>query len=213
MERYSLTTIQKLIIGAGLALLGWRLLQEPAIFNPLINFLGAGVVPGTQQALSPDAILKIILACFMVAILAIFIRLFVWRRPLGKTKRAVASAPTPSLVSPRPAKHRLAAVKAFWLRHAANMHRPAMPAWLPRLLRTVISWLRRTGLRLWAIMLVLASQAWLWVEPRIRRFDTWLEVRLNGNEITLALLDVIRRTVSFAKHVWHKAEERLPHSR
>lgn len=83
-----------------------NVLLSRTVSDAIINFCFAGVVPGTNHVLSPDEVLKLVLAalCIVVSILAIMMvrALSIRRRQMKQSSVAAASIESPSKQQAQP---------------------------------------------------------------------------------------------------------------
>jgi hypothetical protein len=236
--RFGLVGWQKAVLWIAFILCIWRFLQVPAIFDALLKFYAAGEIPGTDVVLSPDAALWFVFITSSVGALVLFLRLFVFRRsdayvlqhahnepqpvvslkPVAEPQPVVAAKPSkPKRIGPSPLAAMAGRVRtgiAHGVTAVLAYARPRL-AVAGRALRRIAAALYRLGkkygLRAAAFVALLLVTIWDWAKPHIHRFDTWLEVRLNQNEITSTVIDAGRRGMSLASDLWHRAAEHAEH--
>lgn len=69
-RRFAFSPGQKILLWVSGLLCLWQIIQIPAIFDPILDFYAAGIVPGTSIVLAPDTVLHFLLA-FLVSCITV----------------------------------------------------------------------------------------------------------------------------------------------
>jgi membrane protein implicated in regulation of membrane protease activity len=220
--RFAFTHGQKAILWIGAFLCLWQLMQVPAVVDVMLDFYAAGIVPGTNIVLSPDAVLRLFFAVIFSVALYLFYRKF-GRRPRSQrqpqTYDATAMVDLLSVayrrhVRPPTAKaHIVDRVQAMGGRLAATAPVRAIARTAGGVVRgadriftgigRVTEWLVIQAIVVVAWSVVWIGQLtgialkfmWRHIEPSIRECDRWLERKVHQYQIGVIMVHGIRYVV------------------
>lgn len=189
----------------------WLLLQIPSVANAVFSFIMVGQIPGTDTTLSPDQMMWLLAAVFVVLSALIFRKdlLSLFRRhgdqPKESPEQMVETTPEQLPAAPTKATHtrrtqqlqdKVAATIRLathylrpWAGKAREIARKAITS-LGLWWHVGLSHASRLTVTTYIVVSVLAIASWSWLKPRIERFDHWLDKKLHQNEYTAALLTV-----------------------
>jgi hypothetical protein len=201
---FHFTGLQKAIIWIVALLCVWKIIQVPAVWDSVMQFLGDGEVPITHKTLSPagmvwaaSGVAVLVIALILHKELARLVR-FIRHRPstpveivpvtempvIEETPADEPAAVTPSIAAP---------VWPIVIKQPRKRHLPTLS---PHTKQTLIRAGKRSGVTLahaaiigtaWTgaavhTLAILTGRvlyrAWRHAEPRLRRFDHWLEIRV-----------------------------------
>lgn len=211
-RRFAFTTGQKAILWIGVLLCLWQVLMLPGVFDAILNFYAAGVIPGTEIVLEPDTILRFMFASLFSAVLIVCYRKF-GRRPGLDVRQASLTGKKLQLYASfieavRPVMRvqgklrRLWSICA-WYGNGAVQFLQAGLEWLKPYVSYVVRLLGYLAALAWrgfvnTVIWILAVESalfvwlWRWSEPHIRQFDKWLERRVNANRYGARLVRIVR---------------------
>jgi hypothetical protein len=198
-SRFGLVLWQKAVLWIAALLCVWRFLENPVIFDAILNFYAAGEVPGTDMVLSPDAMLRLVFIVCVAGAVAIFWKLFVF----GLIVRAArALHTTKPAASPAPAVQQLRPVAL-----PAKPVRPAQPSWFRKAGRRVADVVRTSNGRVRQV----TAKTWNTIRPRLAYATTqlWRFIR-QAARFTVRMSRITATFIALiAMQVWDWIEPRF----
>lgn len=208
---------KKFIIWFGLALALWRIIELSVVQNAFLQFLAVGQVPITHKTLSPHGVFLVLATVFSASLLLIFRTELVrsLRRHgrsesqaktveetvvITRSRRAVEAVPAPKL-GIKDRKLPLLYVPSIrpFARKAKAVLRKAAAAEYDSL-RTIFVFI-------WKVLVFVAIHVWRFAEPRIRRFDKWLDQELHKNHAAAEIIGVIEECWRSVSRLGRKSEK------
>lgn len=221
-HRFAFSTGQKAILILGILLCLWQYIQIPSVFDAVLSFFAAGVVPGTNIVLEPNLVLRLVVAS-LVSLVAVVCYMQFGRRRYPQQVQQLEQTSKRKFVTisgarlwgfilvlrGKSATHRRAS--SLKNRYERFMVRADIAA--QRLVGTV-SWLAHKLIALFGLLLkgigavyqlivsgiiwimavegALAIWLWRWLEPQLRQLDAWLGRKVNANPFGEVLVEAAR---------------------
>ncbi len=189
-----------LLIFAGL-LAVWRIVHVPGFAEGFWNFFAMGITPWDNRMLAPNTMIRIALIIFAVTVFMVFRKEFFAAIPARKSRPVKKAAPV--ALKPPKAKKDWSPQVDFVRKHSGAMRQRTVAVWRAsgRLIARVTQscWramnqgarnLYRIGRVAIIFLVAIAIIAWRWIEPHIRTFDQWLNLRLHQNPTTAEILRI-----------------------
>lgn len=211
----------KIIFGLSLVIVLWRLLQVEAFDNALLQFVTAGMIPGTKIILTPNQVYWVMGVFLLVSLIIIFLKQIVRALSFARHKTDTASEDVmpataeeiaKSLDGPRPDELKKPVTPAggqgklgsslitlgfMWTQIEPYIKAAGKKAYIysKTACRQAYRYARAGAKWLHANAVI----AWQWAEPRMRQLDKKIESRLKSNKDIEAFLHVIDESFGYVR--------------
>jgi hypothetical protein len=207
----------------------WRLFEIPAVASAFWAFCTVGAVPGTDQTLSPNLVLKMLIMAFPLCLLIIFRKEFLAAAPRRNSVRRKPATPKPKkspVVIVLPIKSRTPLRARFAkIDRVVGVIMDIEARFIVKLIAKTRQAVYIAGRYLWEATLMsghiiamaaalcgrICLRLWGLSEPYIREFDQWLNVTLHKNRTIAYLLDLGSELGRLAGASFHKVAAYTQH--